>query len=595
MATPVEQIKSRLTIIDVVGSYIKLDKAGSSYKAICPFHQEKSPSFNVSPSRDAFYCFGCNRGGDIFTFVGEIEGVEFVDALKILAARAGVELKHEAPEQKTERDHLYGIMEEVTLFYEKYAKSNSAVGEYLHGRGLTDETIKKFRIGYAPNEWRLASDHLRQKGFTDQEIEKAGLTKPTEGKSPYDRFRGRVMFPIFDTNGRVVAFSGRVFGHQTNQDGTDVAKYINSPETPLYDKGAILFGYDRAKKAIREQNFSILVEGQMDLIMAHQAGTENSVAVSGTALTERHLTLLKRLSDNVVFAFDADEAGLKATARAFHLALAAGMNVRVASIPDSKDPADYIKSHPSEWSVVIASSQHIINFYLEALAKRVSDTNNAAHFRKEVETHVLPLVMAVRSKIEQATLIIEIARKLGIPETAVWSEVKRLESTEQFLEGQKGHTESPKETPLSGRGVTPPKSRRQVAEEEIIGILTWQEGHGEPAIQVIEVRQAYHERMKLHEMVPHAPDENEQKALAMKAEYQYEHGPTLIRSIDELLDTLEEEVLREKQAELWKKLSGAELRNEKEEAKSFLQEYQSITPRIIALEDRRTKRAEDAK
>ena len=590
MATPVEQIKSRLTIIDVVGSYIKLDKAGSSYKALCPFHQEKSPSFNVSPSRDAYYCFGCNRGGDIFTFVGEIEGVEFVDALKILAARAGVELKHEAPEQKTERDHLFAIMEEVTQFYEKHAKSNPAVGEYLKSRGLTDETIKKFRIGYAPNEWRLAYDHLRQKGFSDQEIEKAGLIKPTEGKSPYDRFRGRVMFPIFDTNGRVVAFSGRVFGVQKNQDGTDVAKYINSPETPLYDKGAILFGYDRAKKAIREQNFSILVEGQMDLIMAHQAGTENTVAVSGTALTERHLTLLKRLSDNVVFAFDADEAGLKATARAFHLALGAGMNVRVASIPDGKDPADYIKAHPSEWSVVIASSQHIINFYLEALAKRSKD---AAHFRKEVETQVLPLIMAVRSKIEQATLIIEIARKLGIPETAVWSEVKRLESTEQFLEGQHSISNTKEIPNTTTRGVTPLKTRRQVAEEEIIGILSWQEGHNEPAINVREVRVAYHERMKLHQMEPHAPDENEEKALAMKAEYQHEHGPTLIRSIDELLDTLEEEVLREKQAELWKKLSGAELRNEKEEAKAYLQEYQSITPRIIALEDRRAKRAQD--
>ena len=173
MATPVEQIKARLSIVDVVGSYIKLDKAGGSFKALCPFHHEKSPSFNVSPSRDAYYCFGCNRGGDIFSFVQEIEGVEFIDALRTLALRAGVELKRESNEVKSEREHLYSIMEDVTVFYEKHAMGNSAVREYLHSRGLTDETIKKFRIGFAPNEWRLAYDHLHGKGYTDQEDRKS--------------------------------------------------------------------------------------------------------------------------------------------------------------------------------------------------------------------------------------------------------------------------------------------------------------------------------------------------------------------------------------------------------------------------------------
>jgi DNA primase len=587
MSAPTEQIKSRLSIVDVVGSYIKLDKAGGSYKALCPFHHEKSPSFNVSPSRDAYYCFGCNRGGDIFTFVQEIEGIEFIEALKILAARAGVELTQQSGqrEDKSERDRLYSVMEDVTTLYEKLGAANSEVQAYLKGRGLTQETITSFRIGYAPNEWRVAYDHLHARGYTDLEIEKAGLIKPTEGKSPYDRFRGRVMFPIFDNNGRVVAFSGRVFGHQKNQDGTDVAKYINSPETQLYDKSSILFGYDRAKMTIRQQNFSILVEGQMDLIMAHQAGTPNAVAVSGTALTEKHLVLLKRLSDNAVFAFDADEAGLKATARAFHLALATGMNVRVALIPQeggqAKDPADYIKANPSGWSEVIASSKHIIDFYLGALASRGYPEKR---FRDEVRENVLPLVMAIQSKIEQAHYIIEIARKLGVPDTAVWEEVKQLERAGDFVRDVAPRQEMTRET------TAPQKSRRQVAEEEIIGILLWQEGHTEPSIDVLVVRQAYRERMDAHELVPHAPTEEEIHTLAMKAEYKHEHGPMLQRSVDELMDTLEEEVLREKQAALWKKLSDAEMRGAKDEAKQFLQEYQSITPRIIALEDRRVKR-----
>jgi DNA primase len=295
--------------------------------------------------------------------------------------------------------------------------------------------------------------------------------------------------------------------------------------------------------------------------------------------------LLKRLSDNAVFAFDADEAGLKATARAFHLALAAGMNIRVALIPQddgqAKDPADYIKANPSGWSEVIASSKHIIDFYLGALASRGYPEKR---FRDEVRENVLPLVMAIQSKIEQAHYIIEIARKLGVPDTAVWEEVKQLERAGDFVRDVAPRQEMTRET------TAPQKSRRQVAEEEIIGILLWQEGHMEPSIDVIVVRQAYRERMDAHELLPHAPSEEEIHTLAMKAEYKHEHGPMLQRSVDELMDTLEEEVLREKQAALWKKLSDAEMRGAKDEAKQFLQEYQSITPRIIALEDRRVKR-----
>ncbi len=640
MATPVEQIKERLSIVDVVGSYIKLAKAGSSYKALCPFHNEKSPSFNVSPSREAFYCFGCNRGGDIFTFVESIEGVEFIDALKILAERAGVELKREASESRTERDKLLELMEEVTVFYQRHMLENSAVKEYLTGRGLTEATIRSFRIGYALLDWRLAYDHLHSKGFSDQEIERAGLIKTVEGKSPYDRFRGRVMFPIFDANGHVVAFSGRVFGEQKNQDGTDVAKYLNSPEGPLYDKSSIMFGYDRAKKSIRSQNFTILVEGQMDLIMSHQAGTENTVAVSGTALTEKHLVLLKRLSDNLVFAFDADEAGLNATARAFRLALALGMGVRVAAIPveegeeqknnSAKDPADYIHAHTdpttgvsSAWAQVIASSQHIIDFYLTTLSSRGYD---ARTFRQAVEDKVLPLVIEMQSKIEQAHFIIEIARKLGVPDTAVWEEVKRIQLAQRMSEPARGANQSTYENSQATTEIrgAPIKTRRQVAEEEIIGIILWQESLmgakpkvasnnasnstieaqsqkstneslldipiTEPAIDVIVIRQTYHERIESHGLTPYSPGEDERRTFSLKAEYKYEHGPQLEHSIHELLDTIEEEVLKEKQAALWQKLSEAEAKGAKDEAKTFLEQYQQITPRIIALEDRRMKR-----
>lgn len=596
MSTPVEQIKARLSIKDVVESYIKLTKAGGSYKALCPFHNERTPSFNVSPSRDGYYCFGCNRGGDIFTFVQEIEGVDFLGALRILAERAGVELKRENVEARSERDRLLAVMEEATNFYEDHLEKNSEAQHYLAGRGLKEKTIRDFRIGFAPLDWRQLYEHLKKKQFTDGEIERAGLSKKAEGKGYYDRFRGRIMFPIFDTGGRVVAFSGRVFGEQKTPDGADVAKYINSPETPLYDKSATLFGYDRAKMAIRKQNFAILVEGQMDLIMAHQAGTENTVAVSGTALTERHLALLKRLTDNLVFAFDADEAGLAATTRAFQVALTLGMSVRVAAIPSKtvsdgspdpqsgfrevKDPADYILKNEEGWAQVVADSKHIIDFYITALSGMGHDPRM---FRKEVETKVLPLILAMQSKIEQAHFIVEVARKLGIPEAAVWDEVKRLSMI--------GNTIAPRSEELPAlHASNPAKSRRQLAEEEIIGILLWQESHKEPVFEVVSVRESYINRLEAHGLTPHSPSVEDERMLAIKAEHTYEHGPELRESVDEMLDTLEREVLKERQAELMRKIVEAKLGEKEEEEKSYLQEFQSITPRIIELEDRRLKR-----
>ncbi len=582
MSTPVEQIKSRLSIVDVVGSYIKLEKAGGSYKALCPFHHEKSPSFNVSPSRDAYYCFGCNRGGDIFTFVQEIEGVEFVDALRSLAARAGVELKHEDGESKSEREKMFAIMEAATEFYEKQLAANTEALAYLKERGLTDETIHSFRIGYAPLEWRALHTYLLNKKFIDKEIEQVGLTKPVEGKGYYDRFRGRVMFPIFDTAGRVVAFSGRVFGHQDD----DVAKYINSPETPLYDKSSILFGYDRAKQMMRQQNFTILVEGQMDLIMAHQAGALNTVAVSGTALTEKHLALLKRLSENLVFAFDADDAGLAATARAFGIALGMGMNVRVAQIPEGKDPADYILKNPSGWAEVIANSKHIINFYLGVL--RAKESNNGI-FRKEVENKIFPLLSSIPSNVERNSFISEVSRYLADgPDSiaAVRDEVVRRVALDKAIIS----TIKPVYEPREAFHDQPIKSRRQVAEEEIIGILLWQEGHNEPAFDTTDVRQGYHALLTVHGLNPHAPSKDEERNLVLKAEHAYEHGPKLRDSVDEILDTLEMEVLKEKQGTLWRKLSEAEMRGAKDEARTYLTEYQEITPRLIGLEDRKRKR-----
>jgi DNA primase len=292
MSTPVEKIKERLTIEEVVSSYIKLEPAGKNFKAKCPFHNEKTPSFYVSPDRNSFYCFGCGAKGDIFSFVQQFEGLDFMGSLKMLADRAGVPLVFEKTESKSEKERLYMILEDATRFFEGGLAARPEAQEYLKKRGIKAETARDFRLGYVPNEWRLLYTHLKNKKYNDAEIEKAGLAKRAEQKEKgfYDRFRGRVMFPIADSSGRIIAFSGRIL-----VDDDSSAKYLNSPDTILFNKSTVLYGIDKAKQDIRTKNYTILVEGQMDLVLSHQAGIKNTVAVSGTALAD---TLTDR--ENVV-------------------------------------------------------------------------------------------------------------------------------------------------------------------------------------------------------------------------------------------------------------------------------------------------------
>src|SRR3989344_4408177 len=355
MSSPVQKIKEKLSIEDVVSSYIKLDKAGVNLKAKCPFHNEKTPSFFVSPDRCTYYCFGCGASGDIFSFVENFEGLDFKGALKMLAVREAATLR----------------------FIDNLSHQREAM-EYLKSRGLAEQSVKEFRIGFAKEEWRDLYDYLKKKGFSDSEIEKAGLTKKSEKGSSsggfYDRFRNRIIFPISDSGGRVIAFSGRIF-----KDDGKSAKYLNSPETLIFKKSSVLYGLDKAKESIRKNNFSILVEGQMDLVLSHQAMFRNTVATSGTALSDTevskenvvsNLGLIRRLSDNLVLAFDSDKAGMTATARAGKIALSLGMDVKVANLPEGSDPADLIsRDGAPSWKEAIKNSKHLIEFLLNGALK----------------------------------------------------------------------------------------------------------------------------------------------------------------------------------------------------------------------------------
>ena len=465
MSTNTQKIKDRLNIVDVVGSYLKLDRAGANLKAPCPFHNEKTPSFFVSPDRGTYKCFGCGAGGDIFTFVEQFEGVDFPGALKLLAEKAGIELEREDPKLKNEREKLYRAMEEATLFFVGNLKSTTGPMEYLKKRGLEQKTVDKFRIGFVKDEWRNLYDYLKTRGFNDEEMEKVGLIKKAE-KGYYDRFRNRIIFPLFDNSGRVVAFSGRLY-----EDDGKSAKYLNSPETVIFNKSRILYGYNFAKNDIRTRGFSILVEGQMDLTMSHQAGFTNTVATSGTALTGEHLSLLKRLSDKIVMAYDGDEAGLSAANKGAKLALGMGMEVKLVEISDNQDPADVILKDKSSWTKAMRATVHIIDFNLNCLLKKNLDKRQLG---LEIKRKVLPLVGQLKSKIEQDYFINSIGGKAGISQQVLWDDLGNLD---------KDDTASvPKEIVLEKDKKNYP--RRKETLREITGILFWQQSFGEPLINV---------------------------------------------------------------------------------------------------------------
>lgn len=547
MNSPVNQIKERLGIEEVVSAYIKLEKAGANLKAKCPFHNEKTPSFFVSPSRGSYYCFGCNASGDIFTFVEEFEGLDFRGALKLLANKAGVTLTNFNPKEEGEKERLYKVMEEAAKFFEK--NLTKEVLEYLKSRGLTDESVKNFRVGFIPPEWRFLYSHLAQNGWNDKEIERAGLAKKTD-KGMYDRFRGRIIFPINDSSGRVIAFSGRLF-----KDDGKSAKYLNSPDTPIFNKSAVLYGLDKAKDSIRKNNFSILVEGQMDLILSHQSGFKNTIATSGTALSDAtiskenavsNLGLVRRLSPNIVLSFDSDKAGLGATLRAGKIALSLGMDVKVANMAEGIDPADLIsKNGVDAWREAIRDSKHLIEFLLHKTLKDAGGDNRKAG--REVKEKVLPFVSAIESSIEQMHFIKKISDISGIDETALKNDFLKVEK--EF--------KSEKEEINEVRESIAKLYRKDYIEKRLAGLAFWKQNK-----KLEEKLRPILEKYK-----------DEKNDLIFEAEVLYQNIPDLQKEIDRLLSNLEMEKINE---EILDKMQELRKVKDKEEEIKLLQEIQDL-------------------
>jgi DNA primase len=424
-----EEIRAASDLVDIIGGYLgPLKRAGANFVTLCPFHREKSPSFNVSPAKQYFYCYGCHKGGDVFTFVKEYESISFMEAVRRLAERARIVLEFEdnphAKQQRGEKESLLHLHEEICKRWQT-ALANDAAGQiardYLTKRGVSADAVKLFRLGYAPDLWDDTVNWAKSKNFDLALVERGGLIIRKEGADHfYDRFRGRLMFPICDEQGRVVGFSGRVLAGDEK-----TAKYVNSPETPIFTKGRVIFGLDKSKRAVADKDCAIICEGQLDLIACFMADVKNVVAPQGTALTADHCRILKRYADEVVLCFDSDNAGQNAAVRSLDILLASGLAIRVATVPAPHDPDSYIKAHGGPaFAQLIERAENFFDYYLN----RLCATNDLATDKGRAA--VLKAMAEATQKTSNAVLTDTYAQKtaarLGVAPESMRAEFKKI-------------------------------------------------------------------------------------------------------------------------------------------------------------------------
>ncbi|GAB4536573.1 MAG: DNA primase [Anaerolineae bacterium] len=442
----VDEVKNRTDIVELISGYVPLKKAGRNYKGLCPFHAEKTPSFVVFPDTQTWHCFGaCGIGGDVFRFIMQAEGLDFSEALRELAQRAGVILAPPTAQSEAadkQREKLLEIHTAAAQYFShllRQSKEGAQAREYLARRGINSETVERFQLGFALNTWEGLKSHLMDRGYTEADLVEAGLlVKKEETGSSYDRFRNRLIIPIRDMQGRVIGFGARAL------DPNDMPKYLNSPQTPLFDKSSTLFGLDLAKRAIRNGDQAVIVEGYMDVLSAHQRGYNNVVAGMGTALTETQLKLLKRLTKNFILALDADTAGDAATLRGINLAresldraavpmpTAQGLirfegqldaDIRIATLPPGRDPDDILRETPEQWPVIIQEALPVIDFYLQVVSAQYD--LSTAKGKNALVREVLPLLREIKERVERHHYVGQLARLVKVDERVLLLELDR--------------------------------------------------------------------------------------------------------------------------------------------------------------------------
>lgn len=429
MDNQVEEVKNRTDIVSIIGERIELKKAGRNYKAICPFHGEKTPSFMVSPELQIFKCFGCSEGGDVFAFLEKYEGMEFSEALKYLADRAGIKLQKFAGGQTSEKERLTDLNREALRYY-NYILLEHPVGkkalDYLQkDRGLKIETIKEFQLGYSPeNSYPLKKYIVDKKKFTPNEVERAGIGL-VRGQNIYDRFNGRVIFPLFDHRGNPIGFSGRIMPWDKRETG----KYINSPETSIYHKSSVLYGLNLSRSFIKKKKTAIVVEGELDLISSWQVGIKNVVAIKGSALTEDQVRLLSRFAEKFILALDSDMAGDAATRRGIKIATDLGVEIKVAEISGGyKDPDDAARGNIESYKKDLIGAKVIWDFLIDSVFAR--NDSNTGSGKSKISREIVPILSEISDKIVQSHYANVVARKLGVPLEAVTDQITKIEKPE---------------------------------------------------------------------------------------------------------------------------------------------------------------------
>jgi DNA primase len=594
-------IKDKVDVVDLIGEYVQLKPAGSSHKGLCPFHREKSPSFMVSRERQSWHCFGCGKGGDVFSFVQEIEGMEFVEALKLLATRAGVQLTNVREDtNKNQKNRLKEINDEAARFFHNFLLKIGAAEParaYLKRRGVKDQTIVAWQIGFIADQWDLLTQYLLKKGFSIDDLVASGLTIKRDNADPvskrgfYDRFRGRVMFPIWDVHGTVVGFTGRVLVETEYSGG----KYVNTPQTLVYDKSRVVFGLDKAKQEIKHKDLVVMVEGQMDVIACHEAGMTNVVATSGTALTDEQVQLLKRYSNNVAIAFDADAAGQAAAKRGIDIALAAGMNIRIIQIPEGagKDPDECIKKNPAVWFAAVEQARDIMEWYF-ARAFAGVDVANPKN-KQHIAESLLPEITRIPYAVEQDFWFRELSSRLGVDVTVLKEDTKRLKIAQKPTPKANSTFSAGQAVP---EPVAPPPTRLGLLTERLTSLLVkypklltgdayarvaapaLEHSPQAPIYELLKVRYTAGELLPtiLHDVIRSCIGEQGLSFLLMKAELDFsDFGEKEAQEeFEKLMVAIVDEWKKDRRKELQRQLEEVERSGDSAKLQSILDEFKKI-------------------
>jgi len=585
MSDTTELIKEKLDLVEFLRPYLSLSPAGKNFKGLCPFHKEKTPSFIVSPDRQIWHCFGCSAGGDVIGFLMRYENLEFFEALKVLAEKAGVDIRVTGGLDQKQFTIFYDINQAAKEFFKNYLNPSTGSGsialKYLQSRGLKPETIQEFELGLSPNSSDALNRELLKLGYKIQDIEKAGLVFKTERGTYWDRFRNRIMFPLLNSFGKTIGFTGRVM---PGSEGAEVGKYVNSPETPIFQKSRLLYGFDKSKNAIREAKTAVVVEGQMDLLMVWQDGVKNVIATSGTALTGEHLKNLKRLADALILAFDSDEAGKLASERVIDLGSAADFFVKIVRpVAGSKDPADVVKASPGVIAKLIAEAEpamkYYFNRYLPVKSKTAMASAQDIFTLKNNIRMVLSKIKSIKSPIEQAYWVKELSSLTNVLEQHLFDEMNNLKVVQVSSPGE---AMNKYETPENRNF-----SRRDLVAQRFIGLILVNPHFKEHALeQTTFLTEPYQLILKSFTgaggVLPPAL-QAVADLISLRSGLEISDADTIQREFAELIKHLKFEHYRDKREAVGVKIKSAEERGDEKELGEALKEFDLISKEIYNI------------